>query len=74
MQASERYRLTQASPEEEIVFTSARIHVPVVKDVMGLSLIIRSVLGYEERSSTQEGRHTSAEVPAYSKPYWNDTT
>ncbi|XP_063203310.1 zinc finger protein 185 isoform X2 [Chroicocephalus ridibundus] len=34
----------------------------------------KSVLGYEERSSTQEGRHTSAEVPAYSKPYWNDTT
>ena len=48
------------------------IHVPVVKDVLGLSLIIRSVLGYEERSSTQESRYTSPEVPAYSKPYWNE--
>ncbi|XP_054244847.1 zinc finger protein 185 [Indicator indicator] len=32
----------------------------------------RSVLGYEERSSSQESRHTSAEVPPYSKPYWNE--
>ncbi|XP_029853247.1 zinc finger protein 185 isoform X8 [Aquila chrysaetos chrysaetos] len=31
-----------------------------------------SVLGYEERSSTQESRYTSPEVPAYSKPYWNE--
>ncbi|XP_074910299.1 zinc finger protein 185 isoform X5 [Buteo buteo] len=31
-----------------------------------------SVLGYEERSSTQESRYTSLEVPAYSKPYWNE--
>ncbi|XP_065702694.1 zinc finger protein 185 isoform X2 [Patagioenas fasciata] len=34
----------------------------------------RSVLGYEERSSPQESRYTSPDVPAYSKPYWNDTT
>ncbi|KAK4810209.1 hypothetical protein QYF61_012378 [Mycteria americana] len=34
----------------------------------------RSVLGYEERSSTQESRYTSPEVPAYSKPYWNEAT
>ncbi|XP_075369429.1 zinc finger protein 185 [Mycteria americana] len=33
-----------------------------------------SVLGYEERSSTQESRYTSPEVPAYSKPYWNEAT
>ncbi|KAM6300204.1 zinc finger protein 185 [Aegotheles albertisi] len=32
----------------------------------------RSVLGYDERSSTQESRYTSAEVPAYSKPYWSE--
>ncbi|KAM6323079.1 zinc finger protein 185 [Podargus strigoides] len=32
----------------------------------------RSVLGYEERSSTQESSYTSPEVPAYSKPYWNE--
>uniref|UniRef100_A0A8C8AWT9 LIM zinc-binding domain-containing protein n=1 Tax=Otus sunia TaxID=257818 RepID=A0A8C8AWT9_9STRI len=31
-----------------------------------------SVLGYEERSSTQESRYTSPEVPAYSQPYWNE--
>ncbi|XP_059680540.1 zinc finger protein 185 [Gavia stellata] len=34
----------------------------------------RSVLGYEERSSTQESRYTSPEVPAYGKPYWNEVT
>ncbi|XP_065499339.1 zinc finger protein 185 isoform X4 [Caloenas nicobarica] len=34
----------------------------------------RSVLGYEERSSPQESRYTSPEVPAYSKPYWNEAT
>nr|XP_009490831.1 PREDICTED: zinc finger protein 185 [Pelecanus crispus] len=33
-----------------------------------------SVLGHEERSSTQESRYTSPEVPAYSKPYWNEAT
>ncbi|KAM9274042.1 zinc finger protein 185 [Morus bassanus] len=33
-----------------------------------------SVLGYEERSSTRESRHMSPEVPAYSKPYWNEAT
>ncbi|KAM6124745.1 zinc finger protein 185 [Phoenicopterus ruber ruber] len=33
-----------------------------------------SVLGYEERSSTQESRYTSPEVPAYSKPHWNEAT
>ncbi|XP_032855343.2 zinc finger protein 185 isoform X2 [Tyto alba] len=33
-----------------------------------------SVLGYEERSSTQESRYRSPEVPAYSKPYWNEAT
>ncbi|XP_062496403.1 zinc finger protein 185 [Pezoporus occidentalis] len=33
----------------------------------------RSVLGYEERSSsTQESRYTGPEAPAYSKPYWNE--
>ncbi|XP_009976203.1 PREDICTED: zinc finger protein 185 [Tauraco erythrolophus] len=32
----------------------------------------RSVLGYKERSSTQESRYTSPEVPAYGKPYWNE--
>ncbi|XP_064014950.1 zinc finger protein 185 [Pogoniulus pusillus] len=32
----------------------------------------RSVLGYEERSSRQESRYTSTEVPPYSKPYWNE--
>ncbi|XP_065545788.1 zinc finger protein 185 isoform X2 [Lathamus discolor] len=33
----------------------------------------RSVLGYEERSSsTQENRYTGPEAPAYSKPHWND--
>ncbi|XP_074771144.1 zinc finger protein 185 isoform X3 [Athene noctua] len=31
-----------------------------------------SVLGYEERSSTQESRYTGPEVPAYSQPYWNE--
>ncbi|XP_027639387.1 zinc finger protein 185 isoform X1 [Falco peregrinus] len=34
----------------------------------------RSALGYEERSNTQESRYTSPEVPAYSKPYWNEET
>ncbi|XP_010188906.1 PREDICTED: zinc finger protein 185 [Mesitornis unicolor] len=34
----------------------------------------RSVLGYKERSCTQESRYTSPEVPAYSKPYWNEAT
>ncbi|KAM6057123.1 zinc finger protein 185 [Theristicus caerulescens] len=33
-----------------------------------------SVLGYEERSSTHESRYRSPEVPAYSKPYWNEAT
>ncbi|XP_068008022.1 zinc finger protein 185 isoform X2 [Melanerpes formicivorus] len=33
----------------------------------------RSVLGYEERSSSQESRYTSPGVPPYSKPYWNET-
>ncbi|XP_026704520.1 zinc finger protein 185 isoform X3 [Athene cunicularia] len=31
-----------------------------------------SVLGYKERSSTQESRYTGPEVPAYSQPYWNE--
>ncbi|XP_051486584.1 zinc finger protein 185-like isoform X2 [Apus apus] len=31
----------------------------------------RSVLGYEERSSSQEGRHRSPGVPAHSKPCWS---
>ncbi|XP_010143981.1 PREDICTED: zinc finger protein 185 [Buceros rhinoceros silvestris] len=31
-----------------------------------------SVLGYEERSSSQGRRSTSAEVPADSKPYWTE--
>ncbi|XP_035752054.1 zinc finger protein 185 [Egretta garzetta] len=30
------------------------------------------VLGYEQRSSSQESRYASPEVPAYSKPYWNE--
>ncbi|XP_064884151.1 zinc finger protein 185 isoform X34 [Columba livia] len=34
----------------------------------------RSVLGYEERSSPRESRYTSPDVPAYSKPYWNEAT
>ncbi|XP_010082006.1 PREDICTED: zinc finger protein 185-like [Pterocles gutturalis] len=34
----------------------------------------RSVVGYKERSSTQESRYTSPEVPAYSKPYWDEAT
>nr|XP_021148685.1 zinc finger protein 185 isoform X9 [Columba livia] len=34
----------------------------------------RSVLGYEERSSPRETRYTSPDVPAYSKPYWNEAT
>ncbi|KAM6252117.1 zinc finger protein 185 isoform 4-T10 [Spheniscus humboldti] len=34
----------------------------------------RSVLGYEERSSTRESRYTSPEVPAYSKPCRNEAT
>ncbi|XP_054695901.1 zinc finger protein 185 isoform X1 [Grus americana] len=33
-----------------------------------------SVLGYKESSSTQESRYTSPEVPAHSKPYWNEVT
>ncbi|KAM9269878.1 zinc finger protein 185 [Cariama cristata] len=33
-----------------------------------------SALGYEEKSSTPESRHMSPEVPAYSKPYWNEAT
>ncbi|XP_074738898.1 zinc finger protein 185 isoform X5 [Strix uralensis] len=33
-----------------------------------------SVLDYKERSSTQESRYTSPEVPAYSQPYWNEVT
>jgi len=66
------YRLTQALPGEWAVFTGARIHVPDVKDAMSLSLISRSVLGYEERSSAQESRYTNPEVPAYSKPYWSE--
>ncbi|KAM4661251.1 zinc finger protein 185 [Amazona ochrocephala] len=33
----------------------------------------RSVLGYEERSSsTQESRYTGPESPEYSKPHWNE--
>ncbi|KAM6381751.1 zinc finger protein 185 [Pluvialis apricaria] len=32
----------------------------------------KSVLGYEERSNTQESRYTSPEVPAYGKPYRNE--
>ncbi|KAM6413474.1 zinc finger protein 185 [Rhynochetos jubatus] len=31
-----------------------------------------SVLGYEERSSTQESRHMSPTAPADSKPCWNE--
>ncbi|XP_068553290.1 zinc finger protein 185 isoform X1 [Anas acuta] len=34
----------------------------------------RSVLSYEEGSSTQEGKYTSPTVPAYSKPDWNEVT
>ncbi|KAM9373912.1 zinc finger protein 185 [Phaethornis superciliosus] len=34
----------------------------------------RSVLGYEERSSTQEGRSSNPEAPAPSKPYWSEAT
>nr|XP_047926697.1 zinc finger protein 185 isoform X3 [Anser cygnoides] len=34
----------------------------------------RSVLSYEEGSSTQEGKYTSPTVPAYSKPDWNEMT
>ncbi|XP_009472861.1 PREDICTED: zinc finger protein 185 [Nipponia nippon] len=33
-----------------------------------------SVLGYEERSSTHESIYRSPEVPAYSKPDWNEAT
>lgn len=52
---------------------SVSIHVPAVKGAMGLSLHIRSALGYKERSSsTQESRYTGPEAPAYSKPYWNE--
>ncbi|XP_015716072.1 zinc finger protein 185 isoform X5 [Coturnix japonica] len=32
----------------------------------------RSVLNYEERSSTQENRFMNSTVPAYSKPDWNE--
>ncbi|XP_040555200.1 zinc finger protein 185 isoform X19 [Gallus gallus] len=32
----------------------------------------RSVLNYEERSSTQESRFMSPTVPAYTKPDWNE--
>jgi len=42
----------------------------VVKEIMGLSLLARSVLNYEERSSTQESRFMSPTVPAYTKPDW----
>ncbi|XP_069723915.1 zinc finger protein 185 isoform X4 [Phaenicophaeus curvirostris] len=34
----------------------------------------RSVLSYEERSSTPESRYTSPEVPPYYKPYWSEAT
>lgn len=45
-----------------------------LKKIMGLSLLTRSVLSYEEGSSTQEGKYTSPTVPAYSKPDWNEVT
>ncbi|XP_042732724.1 zinc finger protein 185 isoform X2 [Lagopus leucura] len=34
----------------------------------------RSVLNYEEKSSTQESRFMNPTVPAYSKPDWNEAT
>lgn len=48
--------------------------MPVVKEIMGFSLLARSVLNYEEKSSTQESRFMNPTVPAYSKPDWNEAT
>lgn len=48
--------------------SSARVQLPVFRDVMGVALVSSSVLGYEERSSS-----TNPEGPSHHQPYWDET-